>query len=119
MAKHRRSVCPVACFLDLVGDKWTLLVVRDLARGCQHFQDFLASPEGIATNILTERLRRLVAAGLVEKKSSPGRPRRSAYRLTEKGKSLLPVLQSIAGWGLEHLEGTEDRLRPPSDPASE
>ena len=61
----RRSVCPVACTLDLIGDKWTLLVIRDLMSGKSQFKDFLESPEGIATNILTSRLNRLLEHGLV------------------------------------------------------
>ena len=109
MRKSRRSPCPVACTLDLVGDKWTLLVVRDLAFGKSQFKEFLASPEKIATNILADRLARLVEHGLAERFGSSGR---EAYRLTAKGESLLPVLQSVADWGLAHIEGTEARMKP-------
>jgi len=109
MRKSRRSPCPVACTLDLVGDKWTLLVVRDLAFGKSQFKEFLASPEKIATNILADRLARLVEHGLAERFASSGR---EAYRLTAKGESLLPVLQSVADWGLAHIEGTEARMKP-------
>ena len=70
MAIKKRSVCPVACALDVIGDKWTLLVVRDMACGKRHFNDFCRSPERIATNILADRLERLVAHGLVEKHAS-------------------------------------------------
>jgi DNA-binding HxlR family transcriptional regulator len=102
---NRRSVCPVSCTLDLIGDKWTLLVIRDLASGKRKFSEFLQSPEHIATNILTERLTRLEENGLVGRKVSDhaGRP---DYVLTEKGLTLLPVLRAVADWGLKHIDGT-------------
>ncbi len=68
---QKRSVCPIACTLDIIGDKWTLLVVRDLLLGRSHFKQFLASPEGIATNILANRLNRLVSHGIAEQFPSP------------------------------------------------
>lgn len=108
---RRRSPCPVACTLDLIGDKWTLLVIRDLACGKSQFKEFTASPEKIATNILAERLNRLVGHGLIERFAA-GEGSREAYRLTPKGESLLPVVQAIADWGLKHLPGTEARMRP-------
>ena len=107
---ERRSPCPVACMLDLVGDRWTLLVVRDLACGKKSFRDFLRSPEKVATNILTDRLNRLVEHGLVERYLPEEANVREAYRLTEKGKTLIPVLQVMVQWGLEHLEGTEAKM---------
>lgn len=109
MPRKRRSVCPVACTLDLVGDRWTLLVVRDLFCGKSHFREFLASPEGIATNILSDRLAKLTAGKLVERipDSAAGR---DAYRLTPKGQSLRPLLEAIADWGLANLRGTEIRV---------
>lgn len=106
----KRSVCPVSCALDLVGDKWTLLVVRDLFLGKTRFKDFQTSPEGIATNILTDRLGKLVGSGLAEKFSNPDHPRKPEYRLTKKGLSLEPIVRAIAKWGLEEIEGTEARL---------
>ncbi|MEM0896100.1 MAG: helix-turn-helix domain-containing protein [Verrucomicrobiota bacterium] len=110
--KWLRSPCPVACSLDLIGDKWTLLVVRDLLLGRSHFKDFEESPEGIATNILTNRLGRLVDEGLAEKTPSPERKGRAAYQLTKKGKSLEPVVQAISDWGLAQIEGTRIGVRP-------
>ncbi|MEM8955924.1 MAG: helix-turn-helix domain-containing protein [Verrucomicrobiota bacterium] len=104
--KSLRSPCPVACTLDLIGDKWTLLVVRDLLLGRSHFKDFEASPEGIATNILSNRLHRLLDTGLAEKVPSPRQNGHATYRLTTKGKTLEPVLQAIADWGLAQIEGT-------------
>ena len=112
MKKTKRSVCPVACALDVIGDKWTLLVVRDMACGKRYFNDFCRSPERIATNILAERLARLVSSGLVEKYTSADEPGRDAYRLTAKGKSLGPVLISIAGWGLANIKGTWIQMTP-------
>jgi DNA-binding HxlR family transcriptional regulator len=97
--------------LDLLGDKWTLLVVRDLLSGKSHFKEFLASPEKIATNILAERLARLASNGLVERYPSSDIAGRDAYRLTEKGRSLRGVLAQLKAWGLEHIDGTDARLR--------
>lgn len=111
-SKRRRSVCPVGCTLDVIGDRWTLLVIRDLFCGRTHFKEFLASPEGIATNILTDRLDRLLEHDLVEQVRSEEHPGRYAYRLTDRGRSLGPVLRAVADWGLEHLEGTEARMGP-------
>lgn len=108
--RRRRSVCPVSCTLELIGDKWTLLVVRDLLLGRTQFSEFAASPEGIATNILSERLERLLAHELIEKRATPEHAGRSTYHLTPKGESLRPLLEAVRDWGLEHLEGTQARL---------
>ena len=108
----RRSICPVACALDIFGDKWTLLLIRDMACGKALFKEFAASPERIATNILADRLARLVASGLAESFVPRHGAGHGGYRLTTKGKSLLPVLSTIADWGLEHIRGTEASLRP-------
>jgi DNA-binding HxlR family transcriptional regulator len=110
--RDRRSPCPVACALDLVGDRWTLLVVRDLACGKATFGEMAKSPERIATNILADRLSRLVDQGLAERRPSPDRAGRDEYRLTPKGESLLPVLRAIADWGLANIEGTAAHLKP-------
>ena len=112
MKKKRRSPCPVSCTLDLIGDKWTLLVVRDLLLGRTLFKEFLASPEGIATNILADRLGKLVDNGLVETYPSPERAGSEAYRLTAKGKSLGKLVKDIAEWGLANIEGTAAKLEP-------
>ena len=108
---NRRSVCPIACTLDLVGDKWTLLIVRDLMSGKSHFKEFLASPENIATNILADRLARLASNGLIERYPSSDIGGREAYRLTEKGRSLRALLGQIKAWGLDHIDGTEVRVQ--------
>ncbi len=108
----RRSCCPVACTLDLIGDRWTMLVIRDLFRGVTRYRDFQRSPEGIATNILASRLAMLTEHGIVDKVEG-ATTRWKEYRLTERGRSLGPVLVAVARWGLENIEGTEARLAPP------
>jgi DNA-binding HxlR family transcriptional regulator len=112
MAAKKRSVCPLACTLDVIGDKWTLLVIRDLACGKRFFNEFCQSPERIATNILASRLEKLVGSGLVSKRSCPEAPNRDEYNLTAKGKSLGPVLAAVAEWGLAHIPGTKALLVP-------
>jgi DNA-binding HxlR family transcriptional regulator len=104
--EERRSPCPVACALDLFGDRWTLLVIRDLLVGRSRFRDFLASPEKIPTNILSDRLLRLGAAGLVRQIPAEDGTLRRAYQLTAKGKSLGPILKSLRDWGLRWEKGT-------------
>ncbi len=101
-----RSGCSIARTLEVAGDKWTLLVVRDLLwHGKRTFQDLQSSAERIPTNILSDRLRRLMEWGLVTREPYQDRPVRYAYRLTETGRTLEPVLQSIMRWGHEHLGG--------------
>jgi DNA-binding HxlR family transcriptional regulator len=97
----RRSPCPLAYCLDLWGDRWTLLIVRDLIFGRSRFKDFTSSPEGIPTNILSERLDRLLRHGLIEQIPIKHSPKRLAYRLTKKGLSLRPILRSMRDWGLK------------------
>ena len=103
----RRSSCPVACALDLLGDRWTMLVIRDLFRGLTRYGEFLASPEGIPTNILAERLRRLEGAGIIASKPYQQNPPRYAYTLTPKGSGLKPVLGSMALWAMRHVPRTQ------------
>ncbi len=111
MKIQKRSPCPVACTLDLVGDRWTLLLVRDLACGKSTFKEFAASPEGIATNVLADRLARLLEHGLIERYAPPD-SRHGAYRFTEKGATLVPVAEALKEWGLAHIAGTEARMKP-------
>jgi DNA-binding HxlR family transcriptional regulator len=96
----RRSPCPIACSLDVFGDRWTLLVIRDLFCGRTRFKDFLASPEGIPTNILADRLERLREKQLIEQVPASAGARRQAYRLTPQGRALGPVLAAVRDWGL-------------------
>jgi DNA-binding HxlR family transcriptional regulator len=102
----------VACTLDLLGDRWTLLVIRDLMFGRSRFKDFVASPEGIPTNILSDRLERLQEKGLVEQVPATEGGKRMAYALTEKGKSLGPILQAMRDWGLKWEPGTKLGMSP-------
>ena len=104
-----RSKCPVSCVLDLLGDKWTLLLVRDLLLGKGTYTEFQQSPEGIPTNILAERLKRLQAAGLIEKLPYQERPVRYRYQLTSKGSDLYPVISAMIDWGNRYVEGTISR----------
>lgn len=102
----RRSPCPIACTLDILGDRWTLLVLRDLFLGKSRFDEFLASPERISTNILSDRLRRLQAHGMLRRIPYDSRRKRMQYELTERGRSLAPVLKAVRRWGLEHIADT-------------
>jgi len=106
-ASPRRSACPVACALDLLGDRWTLLLVRDLFKGRTRYGEFAASPEGIPTNILAERLARLEAAGLITSAPYQQNPPRYGYTLTPKGTDLKPVLGALAMWSMRHLPRTQ------------
>jgi len=101
-----RSPCPIANALDVVGDKWTLLVVRDLLRGKRTYSELLASPERIPTNLLAERLKRLERAELISSATYQERPVRYAYTLTEKGKALGDVLKAYVAWGNRYIPGT-------------
>jgi DNA-binding HxlR family transcriptional regulator len=102
----RRSDCAVACTLDLVGDRWTLLVVRDMVGGKQYFDEFLRSPERIATNILSARLKALQEHGFIEKVPDPSDQRRCAYRFTAEGLHLRELLGYVARWGQKYLPAT-------------
>jgi DNA-binding HxlR family transcriptional regulator len=104
----RRSKCPISSTLDIVGDKWTLLIVRDLMfDGKKTYGEFLRSREKIATNILADRLQVLEANGIVEKKAFPGNKTKNLYELTPKGIDLLPVLFEILLWGDKHFDTPE------------
>jgi DNA-binding HxlR family transcriptional regulator len=127
-----RSSCPIANALDLLGDRWTLLVIRDLLFvGKRRFGELVTSPEGIPTNILSDRLRRLEESGVVTKVPYQLRPARYEYQLTAKGRDLFPVLRALMEWARDHVPGValpppgvleryEASLRglsaPPSDP---
>ena len=90
--------CSIAAALTIIGERWTLLILRGAFDGLRHFEEFQATL-GIARNILASRLARLVANGVFERTPDPNDRRRIAYRLTEKGRSLLPVLMSLKQWG--------------------
>ena len=99
----RRSDCPISFALDTFGDRWSLLVMRDLLfQEKDQFRDFAASEERIASNILADRLQRLEQAGLIMKVSGPGGRERTAYRATDKGKDLIPVLLEMMLWSARY-----------------
>lgn len=101
--RSRRSNCPISYALDFIGDKWTLIVLRDLIMARKrHFQEFLASPEKIASNILTSRLRQLECAGLVTREIDLKHARRVIYAPTEKALDLLPAMLELVRWGAKH-----------------
>lgn len=101
----QRSACPVASVLDIVGDKWTLIVVRDLFLGKHRFGEFQISPESIPTNILAERLKRLEAAGLIKKEFYQDNPPRAEYFLTSQGAALGPILNAMREWAEKYIPG--------------
>jgi len=111
----RRSACAVANSLDIVGDKWSLLVVRDLLHGKRTYGELANSPERIPTNILADRLKRLEGAGIIVGTPYQERPVRYAYTLTPKGRALGDVLLAFVRWGKQHIAGTVSMNQ---DPAS-
>ncbi len=99
----RRSACPISFSLDFLGDKWTLLVVRDLVfGGKRYYGEFLKSGESIATNILANRLAQLEANGIIRKSPDPANRIKKVYSLTAKGLDLIPVMLELAAWGAAH-----------------
>ncbi|HAS42219.1 MAG TPA: transcriptional regulator [Microscillaceae bacterium] len=102
----QRSDCPVSYALDFFGDKWTFLIIRDLMfEGKKFYKDFLNSKEGIATNILSDRLKRLEGIGVVESKVYEKLKTKKEYTLTQKGKDLVPVLVEMMAWSAQYHEG--------------
>ena len=108
-----RSDCPISNVLDHLGDRWSLLVIRDIAFfGKKAYNELLESAEGIATNILSSRLKTLEASNIIEKKPDPSDRRRQIYSLTESGKDLLPILVEMILWSAKHYS---DTLNIPTD----
>jgi DNA-binding HxlR family transcriptional regulator len=103
MPKRYDQACPVAKALDLVGDRWTLLIVRDLLGGACRFQDFQESLKGIAPSILSDRLKLIEEHGLIERHFYSEHPPRAEYRLTDKGRELGMVVGALAVWGARHV----------------
>lgn len=98
-----RSGCPVSLGLDIFGDRWTLLIVRDLMfSGKRHFREMLASDEHISSNILADRLKMLLAEGIITKAEDPSHQQKLIYSLSEKGVALLPVLMAISEWSHQY-----------------
>ncbi|QNK55902.1 helix-turn-helix domain-containing protein [Paenibacillus sp. PAMC21692] len=106
---RKRSNCPISFSLDILGDSWSLLIIRDIIfAGKKTFGEFIASDEGIARNILTNRLSRLEAMGLITKNPHLGDKRKDLYELTEAGLDLIPVLLELSAWGAKHEPETAE-----------
>lgn len=106
-----RSVCPIASGLDVLGDRWSLLIVRDLfEHGTRTYSEFGESPEAISTNILATRLKWLSSIGLIEHTQPHRSARNNAYQLTPSGKALRPVLEELGKWSQIHLKGIHPEI---------
>ena len=105
-----RSGCPINLTLEVLGDRWSLILIRDIMFGNRrHFRELLSlSDEGIASNILADRLKRLVAHGVLSKRDDPTHKQKAVYSLTEKGIELLPLLVQMGAWGRRHLPTTPE-----------
>lgn len=103
--------CPVARTLDVIGDRWTLLIIRDLFLGNSRFSEFLESCRGIPPKVLSGRLKKLEQHGLVKRTIYSEHPLRAEYHLTEKGRTLLSVVKALGDWGFQHMFEGEDGLR--------
>ena len=109
MADEHRSGCPINLTLEVLGDKWSLLILRDMMFGRKrHFRELMRSEEGISSNILADRLKRLVEQGLLTKADDPSHKQKAIYSLTEQGIELLPVLAQMAVWGRKYLPVSEE-----------
>jgi DNA-binding HxlR family transcriptional regulator len=110
MAARHRSQCPINLTVELLGDRWSLLVLRDIMfAGKRHYRELLASDEGISTKVLAERLRRLTDAGLLIRSDDPTHKQKAVYSLTERSIALVPVLTQLGVWGHRQL-GASDEL---------
>ena len=104
--RKSRSGCPIATTLDMIGDRWSLVVVRDLLNGKSRFSEFLNSPEKITTSVLADRLDKLAAAGVIKAYAYQENPPRYEYRLTEMGEAMLPILQEVCRWANRFMPDT-------------
>jgi len=110
MTDAQRSGCPINLSLEVLGDRWSLLIIRDMMFGNRrHFRELLTkSDEGIASNILADRLKTLLAEGIISREDDPSHKQKGIYSLTEKGIELLPVVAQMAGWGYKYLPVSEE-----------
>ncbi|RBQ15967.1 transcriptional regulator [Spongiactinospora rosea] len=109
MRKDMRSTCPINLSLEIFGDRWTLLVLRDtIFTGARHFRELLNGPERISSNILADRLAMLVEHGLLTKAEDPSHRQKVTYGLTERAIQLLPVFVQLSDWGMRHLPVGEE-----------
>jgi DNA-binding HxlR family transcriptional regulator len=112
MNEAHRSRCPINLTVELLGDRWSLVILRDIILfGKRHFRELLESNEGISSNILSDRLRMLVDEGMLTRAPDPGHKQRIIYSLTEKSIALTPVLAQIAIWGTNYLPVGEGPAR--------
>jgi DNA-binding HxlR family transcriptional regulator len=106
---EKRSKCPISCSLEVIGDKWSLLIIRDMIYlGKSTYNEFLDSPEGIATNILNDRLTKLTELGLIH---YTGTAKRKKYMLTEIGLDLKPIVEAIGTFGMKHFKGSREYMQ--------
>ena len=110
MTEDQRSGCPINLTLEVVGDKWSLLIIRDMMFGNRrHFRELLTkSDERISSNILADRLKTLLEQGIITREDDPSHKQKGIYSLTEQGIELLPILAQMAGWGFKYLPVTEE-----------
>jgi len=107
----RRSRCPLNASIEMLGDRWSLLIIRDMMlRGSRTYKEFLACDEGIATNVLADRLRRLIDYGILTTHPDPSDGRKQIYRLTAKGMDLAPVLTEMVLWASAHEDTGNEAL---------
>ena len=107
MRQDSRSTCPISTALEVIGDRWTLLVIRDLMfAGKRHFREFLQSEEAISSNVLADRLNSLVESEIVTRSDDPTHAQKAVYSLTEKGLEFLPVLVAMSAWTQKHYPKT-------------
>lgn len=102
MPRPYNQTCPIARTLDIIGDRWTMLIVRDLFMGSTRFNQFLAASPGLPSKLLSGRLKKLEQHGLIERVVYSQHPLRAEYHLTEEGRSLAPILDAVVRWGLDH-----------------
>jgi DNA-binding HxlR family transcriptional regulator len=110
MTDAQRSGCPINLTLEVVGDKWSLLVIRDMMFGNRrHFRELLTrSEEGISSNILADRLKTLLEQGIITREDDPSHKQKGIYSLTEQGIELLPILAQMSGWGVKYLPVSDE-----------
>lgn len=107
MTKDQRSTCPISSALELVGDRWALLIIRDLMfAGKRRFREFLQSEEAISSNVLADRLASLVRSDILRREGDPSHAQKAIYCLTEKGIDLLPVIVALSVWSQKHDPST-------------
>lgn len=109
MRDDQRSGCPINLTLEMLGDKWSLLIIRDMIfGGKRHFRELLRSEEGISSNILADRLKMLTEMGILTKRDDPSHKQKAIYSLTEKAIALVPVLAQVGAWGRKYLPASKE-----------